>query len=519
MAEQIPAGVLWCRQCNKPFTKQSTLKRHGYYCRSNTKASVPRRRSCVACAKSKTACDNIVPGCSRCIQKGLICQYPSKSARQKRDTGRRATSNDLYSPRDSHVNSTVPTVADQTHGLQATTPGSDVPILFDDIPWSLDDMTAFDGYTLPTSQSTFPLVTPSSAASTSPTITSPSPLLLETKDSISHEQNAPTHPRDRNQRQQLLSFSISPAPSLNVRSMIQRPKTHQGAERAASLVFYTLKSYPLMLRQNTLPPFIHPSYVSFTDEGATTEPLENCIALILMMANGVKGSRKFFWRNVRIECERICDQNQSLNKWELLGAMQALSIYILIRLDEGETEHNNLDYLLERAVILVAIQLSRDDFDCYMHDVPCRSKSDNSWQDWVYKESRRRLAVIYRILNKLVFFDPAAMCDMPTEFVIAPLPSKRQLWEARDANEWQIQRQNEPQEEVSFALAVDGEIVKLDQGRLSCQDAWLPCVPLDNEAPPQTHASRSSRSAACWAEWCSGTDSMGGLIMLTASMA
>lgn len=111
------------------------------------------------------------------------------------------------------------------------------------------------------------------------------------------------------------------------------------------------------------------------------------------------------------------------------------------------------------------------------------------------------------------------MCDMPTEFVIAPLPSKRQLWESRDANEWQIQRKNEPREEASFALAVDGEIVKLDQGRLSCRDAWLPCVPLDNEVPPQTHVGRASRSAACWAEWCSGVDSMGGLIMLAASMA
>lgn len=39
-----------------------------------------------------------------------------------------------------------------------------------------------------------------------------------------------------------------------------------------------------------------------------------------------------------------------LNKWELLAAMQALSIYIVIRLDEGETDHNNLDFLLLAAV-------------------------------------------------------------------------------------------------------------------------------------------------------------------------
>lgn len=289
------------------------------------------------------------------MKKGLTCQYPAKSVRQKRDAVGRATSNDLYNPLASHANSTVPTVADQAHGLQATTLVNDGTLLFDDIQWSLAGMTAFDDCMIPTPQSAFPSVTSYSQELASPTVISPSSLLLETTDPISHEQNELTRQRERQRetyKQQLLSFSISPTPSLNVRSMVQRPKMHQGAERAASLIFYTMKSYPLMLRQNTLPPFIHPSYVSFTDEGATTEPLENCIALILMMANGVKGSRKLFWRNVRIECERICDQNQSLNKWELLGAMQALSIYILIRLDEGETEHNNLDYLLERAVIV-----------------------------------------------------------------------------------------------------------------------------------------------------------------------
>jgi len=134
-------------------------------------------------------------------------------------------------------------------------------------------------------------------------------------------------------------------------------------------------------------------------------------------------------------------------------------------------------------------------------------------------DTHYRLAVIYRILNKLVFFGPAAMCDMPTEFVIAPLPAKRQLWDAKDAEEWQMQWQNEQRQETSFALAVDSEIVKLDQRRLSCRDAWLPYLRLDDDATLQTSKSRASRSAACWAEWCSGMDSMGGLIMLTASMA
>ena len=39
-------------------------------------------------------------------------------------------------------------------------------------------------------------------------------------------------------------------------------------------------------------------------------------------------------------------QYRQLNRWELLTAMQALSIYIIVRLDEGETDHNNFDPLL-----------------------------------------------------------------------------------------------------------------------------------------------------------------------------
>ena len=486
-----------------------------------------------------------------------MCHYPSRSRRQKRDAVRRATSDDLDDPLDGHANSIVPTVADQSQGLPTTTSASN-DLVFEDLQWSLDDMTAFENYMIPTPQSAFPLVTSSSPGTASPTTITPPSLLLDSTDPISDEQNELTSQRKRQhqtQRQQLLSFAISPGPSMNVRSMIQRPKMHHGAERAASLILYTLKSYPLMLQQNSLPPFIHPSYVSFTDEGTTTEPLENCIALMHMMANRVKGSRKLFWRNVRTECERICDQNQTLSRWELLGAMQALSIYILIRIDEGETEHNNLDYLLERAVIVSPLHRYAQGMS---DDVRSSSSRYNSLATILIvirmtyhvaairliagktgftknpgegtliiptsvpdslTNTHDRLAIIYRILNKLVFFDPAAMCDMPTEFMIAPLPAKRQLWEAKDAEDWRKQQQNQPREETSFALAVDGEIVKLDQRRLSCRDAWLPYVPLDDEVTFQVNTSRASRSAACWAEWCSGMDSMGGLIMLTASMA
>ena len=111
------------------------------------------------------------------------------------------------------------------------------------------------------------------------------------------------------------------------------------------------------------------------------------------------------------------------------------------------------------------------------------------------------------------------MCDMPAEFVIAPLPAKRQLWEATDAQKWELQSQKMPQEQVSYALALDGEIVTLDQRRLSCRDAWLPYTSSDENTTSPRHQDGIDRNADCWAEYCAGMDSMGGLIMLAASMA
>lgn len=107
---------------------------------------------------------------------------------------------------------------------------------------------------------------------------------------------------------------------------------------------------------------------------------------------------------------------------------------------------------------------------------------------------------------------------MPAEFVIAPLPAKRQLWDAKNAEEWKLQNQEEECKQVSYALAMDGKIIKLNQDRLSCCDAWLSSTPMDDETASQDHERRTISSATWWTEWCSGMDSMGALILLAASM-
>lgn len=302
------------------------------------------------------------------------------------------------------------------------------------------------------------------------------------------------------------SFTIPSAPAA-VRSLVRRPRLQPGAQRIANLILHTLKSYPLMMfRHNTLPPFIHPRLLSPDTQNTDMEILANCISLMRMIS--APGSRKLFWRNVQQECKRISEEYLKFNKWELLAAMQALSIYVLTRLSEGETENNDFDFLLVKAVILVAQHLCSNEVTCHTQCALCNNGLETSWKEWIFRESRRRLAVVYRVLDRLIYFEPAGVCDMPGEFMLAPLPAKRQLWEAGDEFTWKAESQKECG--IQYGLAADGDIVKLDESRLSCSDAWLPYESSNSVPQP--------RRTADWEEWCSGMDGFGGLVMLFASL-
>lgn len=109
----------------------------------------------------------------------------------------------------------------------------------------------------------------------------------------------------------------------------------------------------------------------------------------------------------------------------------------------------------------------------------------------------------------LIYFEPAAMCDLQRDLVIAPLPSKKQLWEASDEFSWKAENEREPGPQTDFGLAANGELVKLEEGQIYCSGAALLYQSPDTRTP--------SRSTANWKDWCSGMDGFGGLVMLAAS--
>jgi hypothetical protein len=112
-------------------------------------------------------------------------------------------------------------------------------------------------------------------------------------------------------------------------------------------------------------------------------------------------------------------------------------------------------------------------------------------------------------VNLLVYFDPAAMCDLSSEFVIAPLPARKGLWEANDELTWHVENRRVSKPQPLFGLTKKGQVVKLtgiESGNMHSLPGYY-ALDISN-----------AESAENWEEWCSGMDGLGGLVMLAASL-
>jgi hypothetical protein len=295
------------------------------------------------------------------------------------------------------------------------------------------------------------------------------------------------------QRSRPPQHSTPLTPALTSRALVRRPKSSPGLQRTSLLLHGILKSYPRMMSQHdNLPPFFHPHAFSLFADKDLMEPLSNCGSLVSLRYS----SSKLFWRNVSHECERWCIEAEKWDQWALLAAIQSLLIYILIRLEEGETEHNNIDSLLIATVFTLCKHFNEAEARQIVQPALWNWNLNAAWKYWIYQESARRLCIVYQIINMLVIFEPVVLCSLhESDLVLSQLPSRRKLWEAGDEYAWQAASQRDVDVQSVYGVAaVTGDLVKVEDMGLA------------------------TRSSAQWEDWCSGMDGMGGLVMLAASL-
>lgn len=274
----------------------STLKRHGYYCRSRKAGSTIRLQSCISCAKGKARCNKEQP-CSRCRSKAIECHYPPKPLRRTAAGSLYVSEVQTLRQGTAPLLSTSHSSSDYDHDINGNSNVLLDPAL--EIP-----RPALTGLANGVFDPSIEFADFSSLSS------NVEGAWYDSFDSSNLARPSPS-PNDATQRiQQAANRSIdlifhSPS-TYNIRSFNHRAQSSTFTQRTSNLILHTLKSYPIViLRDQTLPPFIHPHLVSKEVENNDMEPLSNCVNLIHMLSSGFSGSRKLSWKNVRMDCESL----------------------------------------------------------------------------------------------------------------------------------------------------------------------------------------------------------------------
>jgi hypothetical protein len=114
----------------------------------------------------------------------------------------------------------------------------------------------------------------------------------------------------------------------------------------------------------------------------------------------------------------------------------------------------------------------------------------------------------FKTLGMLFSTEPAGSCVLPDGFLLAPLPARKQLWEAPNETQWMAQKSNDVRGDAVFGVKVGGQMVKLE--------TYGTILPVENVRGPEEVS--ESESNANWQEWCAGMDGLGALLMLAASL-
>ncbi|KAF2622528.1 hypothetical protein BU25DRAFT_415249 [Macroventuria anomochaeta] len=104
--------------------------------------------------------------------------------------------------------------------------------------------------------------------------------------------------------------------------------------------------------------------------------------------------------------------------------------------------------------------------------------------------------------------DPATACAEPDGFLLAPLPSRKRLWDAPDEQSWMVEKSLDGCFPSVFGVLTSGQMVKLREHQVILEDGGGSIQGVGAE-----------ESAANWQEWCSGMDGLGALVTLARSLA
>ncbi|KAF2494316.1 hypothetical protein BU16DRAFT_489440 [Lophium mytilinum] len=444
-------GPFLCKICSKAFTKRTSRNRHVLYCRKKLVDSLPvLRKSCAACRKAKAKCDSELPNCSRCDDRGLTCVYEltrksATSAQQPEPSSDSTLLVDIAEPgnqTDIRWNAHADNGNDDQISLDMDTPSlwlAPVPDLTPQNDLALWESEAGFVEDLEVSDMGANISSNGYPFNGSPInwfISSPSPSLGLTLDAtfstpadcMFHTPYLVLRPMD---------YDLSPT---SPRSPFIHAYLSTGSQIGRTFLLQNFKSYATALATKNLPPFIHgtslpPPNSCQTPTCATPPPLptlEICKSIVSLYTTKTPATSSFIWRTITMEKNRFINEYVNGDEWTVLSMLQAVTLYILLRIFDEDSFSAEFDSELARAMTEIEIQAGQFKLVCSAEIEGRRPE----WKEWVLVESKRRTVTVLFILHLLFDIKPEGRAKSKVGLSVLPLPAHKNLWEAATEGEW-----------------------------------------------------------------------------------
>jgi hypothetical protein len=120
-----------------------------------------------------------------------------------------------------------------------------------------------------------------------------------------------------------------------------------GSQIGRTFLMQSLQSYATLLTTSTLPLFIHS--VSLPIQGPSlpsSAPLEICKSIISLYASKTAATSPFIWRAITMEKDRFMKEFEDADDWTTLSMLQAITLYILLRIFDQDSFSVEFDHEL-----------------------------------------------------------------------------------------------------------------------------------------------------------------------------
>ncbi|RDW57378.1 hypothetical protein BP5796_12828 [Coleophoma crateriformis] len=361
------SGPFLCKICSKAFTKRPSRNRHVLYCRKKLGDNLPvLRKSCAPCRKVKVKCNSEFPPCGRCRDKDLACVY--ELTRRSESVAQQPTFPTLDEPATGGTSLVeIPALGGQNDISWDTSLSCNNPALLDNnvdhsgslavVPDLLSQNTAFDWEPgawymeeLESSDAAVNSRSDSLGNDLSFDWMSPGPfpsLIIESTfstpaDCMFHTPYLVLRPMDYD----YLSHSV-----VSPRSPFTHTQLSNGSQIGRTFLMQSIKSYTTLLATSTLPPFIHS--ISLPTQGPSlpfSAPLEICKSIMSLYTTKTVATSPFIWRAIMMEKDRFIKEIEDADEWTMLSMLQAITLYILLRIFDQDSFSIDFDRELAHAM-------------------------------------------------------------------------------------------------------------------------------------------------------------------------